>query len=82
MATKGYINNIQPDQIKKKIFSKMAILAKNGVRLVAFLTEVDFGRPISMFDYSLPVAQTYFKFKVLFLFLFLDHSLDFSSKLA
>ena len=31
----------QPNLIKKFIF-KMAVLAKNGVWLVAFLTEVDF----------------------------------------
>ena len=34
-------NNIKPDLIKK-LFSKMAALAKNGVRLDAFLTEVNF----------------------------------------
>ena len=35
------IFNIQPDLIKKFI-SNMDALAKNGVRLVAFLTEVEF----------------------------------------
>ena len=33
--------NKQPNQIKK-FFSKMAVLAKNGVWLGAFLSEVDF----------------------------------------
>ena len=35
--------DLTPDQINKFI-SKMAILVKNGVQLVAFLTEVDFRR--------------------------------------
>ena len=32
---------MQPN-MKKKLISKMAVLTKNGIRLVAFFTEVDF----------------------------------------
>ena len=39
------IKKKQPD-LTKKIFSKMVVLAKNGVWLGAFLTEVDFNRAV------------------------------------
>ena len=57
--------NKQPDLIKK-FFSKMAVLAKNGVWLGAFLTEVNFSyeliqqiiSTLAKFDFTL--VKVYF----------------------
>ena len=68
--------NIQPDLIKK-FFSKMAVLAKNGVWIGAFLTEVDFKSNCHPQSKILNMWKIKYYFNYCHIYLILESFLDF-----